>query len=252
MPEARDAKWLVDRTRFHVGEYDTGLLRDGFDADRGQADRAILPAINEAITDLILLGQYKCRFNLSVESGVSEYRLDAGIGTVRRATISGMPMKKTRMTTLDRFRPGWGTPEWQNAYGYNPGDPIGSEQFEYYNDIPDVIGIFPTPLWTDPTGTGSVEFIAQALADDLTEEGNVPQRLPSMYHDYLPLGAACKILASMGRPQDMEKLAVLEPRWQAACKAIGSQANNIEEDESYQVAPYSYRDHYRSDGGDWW
>lgn len=234
----------MSRTRFHTGVFDRALLRDGFSTDEGEADRAILPTLNECITELIFTGQYKCKFSLALRSGVREYRLDPGIGTILRATYSGMPLKKTSMTTLDRWAPGWERPTGEHGIPR-----------ELYTDIPDVVGFYPLPNISDPSGTYGFEFIAEALTDDLTYPTDVPQRLPSMFHDFLPHGAAAKILVSLGDTESLAKAQEHKDKWAAAVKLVRDQANHSFEDESVQFSPANnYRDFYRqgTGWGPWW
>lgn len=239
MPAARDAQYLCNRTRFHVGVYDKALLRDGFSTDAGEADRDILTALNECITELIFTGQYKCKFALALQSGVREYRLDPGIGTILRATYSGLPLKSTHITTLDRFVPGWEKPTVDN-----------DTPREFYTDIPDVVGFYPCPKYSDPASAPGFEFIAEALTDDLVNPTDVPQRLPSQFHDFLPHGAAYRILVSLGGDENMAKAEAHKATWMETVKRVQDQANHSVQDEDSQFSPANnYRDFYRQNTG---
>ncbi len=246
MPEARDATYLVNRTRFHTGIYDKALLRDGFSSDEGEADRDILTSLNECITELIFTGQFKCKFSLALQSGVREYRLDPGIGTILRATYSGLPLKSTHVTPLDRFQPGW---------EITANNPFGTPM-EFYTDIPDVVGVNPIPRFSDPTDAPGFEFWAEALVADLVLPGDIPERLPSQFHVFIPHGAAAKILISLGGSDNLEKAKAHLDMWNETMKRVQDQANHSVQDESAQFSPAcNYRDFYRGNsgyGGGWW
>lgn len=225
------AKYIVDRIRSRVGMFDRTKLRDGFSTDDGQADIDILSFLNDGINELLMTGYHKCRFSLPVVSGTAEYAFDAGIAEVLIATYQGVELEKTRLTTLYRN---------QNLPLTASGKPT-----KWYNDIPDTIGLYPTPDTTD-TGENSLEIIAESLATTLALPTDVPDRLPAVFHPRLMYGPAYQILLALGGsdPSTMAKIENYQQKWGKLTLDVEAMANNRQQDEVYQMAPDEYRVFY--------
>ena len=240
MPAARDAAYLVQQTRQWVGVYDRSLLRNGFEDDLGMADLDCITALNWAIKQLLPTGQIKCYFSLPVTADEARYELDPAIGIVVVATWTDAegevkPLAKTRITSLDMRYPGW-----RNA---EPGIPV-----VYHTDVPDVIELIPAPDTTDTGSNKSLVLLAEAISDDLALPTDVPSRLPVQFHEDLCIGAAMRICFSMTGENEMmmQKYLELKALWGEVLLRVQHNANNREQDESYQMAP---RDTYRNDQG---
>lgn len=236
MPDVRNAQYLCDRIRFYTGVNDRKLLRDGFDDDRGESPNSILPSINEAIRQMINTGVFKCHFSLPVAADVQEYQLDAAIGAIELVTFNSKEIKMTDQPTLFRTRPGWNT---QTA----------STPTEYYNDVSDIIGLFPIPSLSY-----TLDILAEATADDLVLPDDTISRLPIQFHEDAAIGGAIDILTSMGDPVSMEKIAILLPRWddpqnpfsRGALQRIQSFAQKRQIGQVAQFTPREYRRRPRS------
>lgn len=227
----KTAEYLVNRIRSRVGMYDRTKLRDGFSKDAGMADRDILSFLNDAINELLGTGYHKCRFSVPVVADQAEYPLDEGIGQVLVATYAGVVLTKTRLTTLYRNNQG-------------PIDATGTPT-HWYNDIPDVFGLNPIPDTSDTT-SNSLEMIAESLAQELTTESDIPDRLPAVFHPRLVDGPAYKILLSFGPTDEFTVLKINEYKalWLKTVDDVAEMANNRQQDEVYQMAPDEYRTFY--------
>lgn len=232
MPGSRNTSYLCAEARNWTGIYDRSLLRDGFEQDKGQSPLAIVPALNWAITKLLLTGQYKCYFTLPLTEDQSQYELDTAIGRIVVTTYTTdpatdpiqTPMKKTRITTLDTIRPGW-----RNA---DSGIPVA-----YHTDVPDIIEVWPKPNVTDATGYPSLTILAEATSSDLVHPDDVPQRLPVQFHEGLAIGAAMRICFARSReePAMLARYTELKTLWATEVANVQSDANNREQDESSQM-----------------
>lgn len=232
MPASRTAQYLATETRQWAGVYDRSILRDGFEQDKGMADLAIVPALNWAITQLLLTGQYKCYFSLALTENQSQYELDTAIGRIVVATYTTDPetdpvvtvLTKTKITSLDNRRPGW-----RNS---DAGIPVA-----YHTDVPDIIEVWPAPNVTDDAAYPALTILAEATTSDLVLPTDVPQRLPQQFHDSLAIGAAMRICFAMSRIEGamLERYSVLAGMWTKAIADVQSDANNREQDETAQM-----------------
>lgn len=254
MPASRTALYLCDRVRAAVGTIGTDFnaferdqLRNGFVGDLGEADLAILPALNEAIQKLLKTGQYKCRFSIGVPAGVAgmvtEINLSPEIGAIEYVKYAGVSLRKVALTSLDARYSGW------------VNRPLGIPR-NYYNDVPDVIGLYPAPLLGDAAGVYSLEILAEALAGDLVLETDVPARLPAQFHEDLVIWAAISLLRSIdgGSEASSRKIADLRRDWdgkdnsQSVIARVQALAQHRAIDETSQLAPFEYRGAHRSGG----
>lgn len=240
MPAARNALALCTQTRQWVGVYDRSVLRNGFADDLGMADLDCITALNWAIKQLLPTGQIKCYFTLPVVANQSQYELDTAIGTVVVATWTDSdgqikPLAKTKITSLDMKYPGW-----RNA---EPGIPVA-----WHTDVPDVIELIPAPDASDAEDAPSLTLLAEAISNDLALPTDIPSRLPVQFHEDLCIGAAMRICFSMtgDNPIMMQKYLELKALWAEVILRVQQNANNREQDESYQMAP---RDTYRNISG---
>lgn len=224
----RDAQYLCDRTRFHTGLFDRSLLRDGFDADRGEADRDILSALNDVIRLSAMTGQFVCEFTLEITEDVYEYTKDPDMGLIKEVLYNGVPLKRGSVEYRNNYQKAWQQTPVQT------GDPT-----EYISDIPDVIWLFPIPDTTDTAGEPSLVILAETVADDLSEPDDVPSRIPAVYHEGLAYGAAILILSSMGG--DEARIATLTPIWNKYLSKMQEQAQRSDYGAIDQIAPLSYR-----------
>jgi hypothetical protein len=132
--------------------------------------------------------------------------------------------------------------------------------------MPDVLGLFPIPSGSDPDcNTSSLKLLAESLTDDLVNKTDVPARLPSQFHDDIPIGAACRILESLGDEISIARRSMLLPRWfspgdpynQAAVQRVQALAQQRNRAEVSQAEPMEYRDQYaigipNYTGDGWW
>ena len=267
MPASRTAQYLCDRVRERVGKigdfnaHDRGKLRDGFLGDEGTADIAILPALNDALGQLLKTGDYKCRFSIGLPAAVvgvpTEIRKDPAIGAIELVTYQNCPLQKVSLLDLvGRYPRGW-------AGATNPAYQFGRPRC-YYNDIPDKIGIFPSPMIADtppnPDGTGgtySLVILAESLADDLLLPTDFPARLDSQFHDDLVVWAAFQILDSVGQGSGaaMARAQMLRRDWdgannsQSVIARVQALAQHRDLNEVQQLRPREYRRFYGFYGG---
>lgn len=240
MPSSRNAQYLCNETRNWTGIYDRSILRDGFEQDKGQSPLAIIPALNWAISELLLTGQYKCYFSLALTEDVSQYELDSAIGRIVVATYTTdpetdpveTPLAKTRITSMDTKRPGW-----RNA---DAGIPVA-----YHTDVPDVIALWPKPNVTDDASYPSLTLLAEATVSDLVLPTDYPLRLPVQFHEGLSIGAAMRICFARSREEGgmLARYEHLSLLWNKVVMNVQSDANNREQDESAQM---SVNDTYRN------
>lgn len=208
MASAKTAQQLVKATRDLVGVYSPDKLGDGFPSDAETADRTILPQVNRAITELLSTGLIKCRFYLRAATGTGEYRLDPACGLIEYVKFRGRVLPKSSLARDNRDNYGYAStlnniPTTWGAGGITLRQ--GAPAF-WYNDISDVLGLSPVPDVTDTVSAPpapltdpapSIEILAEALASDLVNPSDIPDRIPVQFHDDLAIGAAYWVMLGM-------------------------------------------------------
>lgn len=224
---SRTAQYMCDRVRFHTGLYDRSILRDGFDEDEGQADRDILSALNDALRLAHMTGQFVCEFRIEVTEDQSIYPKQEDMGLIKSICYQEVPLTHNSIQAME----GFSRRTWRSQATGTP--------TEYFLDIPDYIGLFPTPDTTDDTGSPSLLVLAEVVAEDLVDPTDTPSRMPSGFHEGLVYCASILVCNSFGGMQD--KIQNLQPYMDKYMLALQSNAQHGEFAETGQIIPHNYR-----------
>jgi len=193
MADTRTALELCELVRSDTGIYDRSRLRNGFSADEGKADRAILPLLNEGLAIALGTGYAKCRLLQPTEADEREYPINYRQGSVTYVAWRGKILPTKRIGEIKSLYPDFLT---QSS---------APQPMYYYSDIPDKIGLFPAPNVTDvisdpPEDTDdppSLEILAEVAQPDLVVETDTPSRLIVKFHDRCRYYASWRICVAM-------------------------------------------------------
>lgn len=211
---ARNAQSLVDFARQQVGIFDNTRLRDGFADDLGEADFDILSHLNAYYRSQIPAGFVKCWFQRSLTQNVATYTFDSAIGSITTvlyfdATISGVPIEKTQITSLlsDAYPYDYGFSNPLYGPLNQPTAGVWAFPRKWYADPPRTFN-----LWPPPTASGAyVRLLAESEPSDLVLTTDIPIDLFNGLHDELAFGAAAALCNAMATGADAQTLLAKVP-----------------------------------------